>query len=252
MLIIRFDAMIVPSNVYSIESALVLNGFTENLAGLVRMAHASKSTLFAQCLEVAIDSLASAVIRHPLLELPRKVLRWKNSNRHKLHACAMDLSEESVELILSVLNDDWSTSVKQLSGQLNHYCVPGCCSSDLQCRAKTKAALRATVGSFFDVPLLYRWKHWDPATHFVLRNLLIHGVLTFIWEATMNKMFDEESVNVTQYIDADEADLAPAMQQKIRMGKVWQMLGEDTIIATWTENCIVSKLFTARIWHAIS
>ena len=98
---------------------------------------------------------------------------------------------------------------------------------------KTREALKATVGKFFDVPLLYRWKHFDPAAQFTLRNLLIHQILMVVWEATMNKVFDEGAIDLAAFVDADSADLAPAMKQKIRMGKVWQMLSEDGILVTW-------------------
>ena len=197
------------------------------------MAHACRSSLFQHRLESAIDSIADSVVRYTVLELPLKVRLWKNANAHKLGICNSDLSEESVEMILSVLNDDWSVPLRERSGKLNHYCPPGCCASDKVCQMKTREALKATVGKFFDVPLLYRWKHFDPAVQFTLRNLLIHQVLMVVWEATMNKVFDEGAIDLASFVDADSADLAPAMKQKIRMGKVWQMLSEDGILVTW-------------------
>ena len=53
-----------------------------------------------------------------------------------------------------------------------------------------------------------------------------------VWEATMNKSFDDGNIDLAAYIDADSADMAPAMKQKIRMGKVWQLLSEEDIIVT--------------------
>lgn len=197
------------------------------------MAHASKSTLFLQRLEVAIEGIANSVVRRPVVEMPQKVSQWKNSNSHMLAICSTDLSEESKELIICMLNDDWSASIKERGRRLSHYCPPGCCESDKACLLKTKAALKATVGTFFDVPLLYRWKHFDPAVHFTLRNLIIHELLMVVWEATMNKSFDDGSQDMAAYIDADSADMAPAMKQKIRMGKVWQLLSEEGIVVPW-------------------
>lgn len=201
-------------------------------AGLVRMAHASRSSLFRHRLDYAIDAMADLVVRHEVVELPSKVQRWKNSNARKIAVCSCDLSEEQVDLILSVLNDDWAVDLNQRGRQLHHYCLPGCCASSVETRAKVRKALKCTIGSFFDVPLIYRWKHFDPATHFTLRNLLIHGLLRFVWEASMSSMFDE-GVDLTEYIDEDSADLNPAMRQKVRMSKVWQLLGETDTIVTW-------------------
>jgi len=201
-------------------------------AGLVRMAHASKSSLFLQRLEVAIDSIAESVIRHTVVELPKKVLDWKQANSHKLDICSGYVSDETRNMIVEMLNDDWTISVKDRGGKLHHYCPPGCCESMKACQIKMKSALKGTVGSFFDVPLLYRWKHFDPAVQFTLRNLVIHGLLIMVWEATMNKSFDDGDIDLAAYIDADSADMAPAMKQKIRMGKVWQLLSEEDIIVT--------------------
>ena len=182
-------------------------------------AHASKSSLFLQRLEVAIDSIAESVIRHTVVELPKKVLDWKQANSHKLDICSGYVSDETRNMIVEMLNDDWTISVKDRGGKLHHYCPPGCCESMKACQIKMKSALKGTVGSFFDVPLLYRWKHFDPAVQFTLRNLVIHGLLIMVWEATMNKSFDDGDIDLAAYIDADSADMAPAMKQKIRMGK---------------------------------
>lgn len=196
------------------------------------MAHASKSTSFLQRLDVAIDAVAQQFERRTVVSLPLKVSHIKASNAHKLEICRGDLSDESYQLILTMLNDDWNRPLRQNCGKLTHYCVPGCCASDKACQTKIKAALRASVGSFFDVPLLYRWKHFDPAAQFVLRNIIIHNVMSFVWEASMNKCFDDANVDLAAFVDADSADLAPAMKQKIRVGKVWTMLSEGNMLVT--------------------
>ncbi len=212
---------------------VLFHSFTYRSAtGLVRMAHASRSSLFLHRLDSAIDAVADAVVRHEVVELPSKVQRWKNSNANKISVCSCDLSEEEVDLILSVLNDDWTVDFNKRGGQLQHYCLPGCCASSVETRAKARKALKCTIGSFFAVPLLYRWKHFDPATHFTLRNLLIHGLLRFVWEASMSSLFDED-VDLSALIDEDSADLNPATRQKVRMSKVWQLLGEPDTIVTW-------------------
>ena len=196
------------------------------------MAHASKSTSFLQRLDVAIDSVAKHFVRRTVASLPLKVSHIKASNAHKLEICRGDLSDESCQMILGMLNDDWNRPLRANCGKLVHYCIPGCCGSDKACQTKMKAALKASVGSFFDVPLLYRWKHFDPAAQFVLRNIIIHNVMSFVWEASMNKSFDDSNIDLAAFIDADSADLAPAMKQKIRMGKVWTMLSEGNMLVT--------------------
>ena len=205
---------------------------TVSNTGLVRMAHASRSTLFRQRLDAAIDSVAKSVARHQVVDLPLKVLRAKAANAHKLQTCCSGISDDNRQLILDVLNDDWNVSLKERGGRLNHFCFPGCCANDKMCQDKTRTALKMSIGSFFDVPLLYRWKHFDPATEFVFRNILIHRLLEFIWEATMSSVLDDTSFELSSFMDADSADLSPAVKQKIRMGKVWHMLTEENMLAT--------------------
>ena len=196
------------------------------------MAHAVQASLFQHRLETAITTMAESVVRHTVVELPMKVLRWKNANAHKLSICRTDLSDQAVDFILTMLNDDWSALLRD-TGKLSHYCPPGCCESERAFRMKIRQAITATLGHFFDVPLLYRWKHFDPAVQFCLRNTIIHGLLSVAWEATMNKAFDDGAVDMSTLIDADAADLPPAVKQKIRMGKVWNLLNEDGILAPW-------------------
>ena len=197
------------------------------------MGHASKPTVFSQRLATAIDTIADSFVRRTVVDMPMRVRQWMNNNRHKMSICCHDMPPDSQELVLAMLNDDWSVSLRDKGGVLEHYCPAGCCASDKDCSQKMKAALKATVGNFFDIPLLYRWKHFDPAVAFTLRNLVIHGLLRVVWEATMNKALDDDMIDLSTIIDADAADMAPAMKQKVRMGKVWQLLGEDGILVAW-------------------
>lgn len=89
-----------------------------------------------------------------------------------------------------------------------------------------RSALDATARSLFEVPLLYRWKHWDSAAEYTLRNLMIHGLLCYIWERCVQNT-DQETAYQDQednMPDEDSPDVAPAVKQRIRMNKVLRML----------------------------
>ena len=66
----------------------------------------------------------------PWVELPKKVLDWKQANSHKLDICSGYVSDETRNMIVEMLNDDWTISVKDRGGKLHHYCPPGCCDHE--------------------------------------------------------------------------------------------------------------------------
>ena len=188
-------------------------------AGLVRMAHASRSSLFQQRLQNALQVLTQQAQRIPVLVLPASTRAAIQSNRHKLSLCSGDLSEEDFEDTLSLLNGEWS---EPLEGGLVHYCATGCCLDEDTFRKRLRDCLQVLFGRGFSVPLLYRWKHWEPASWYTTRGLLVHGLLPVLWK--MARLETADSVDELAALDPDSADMSPALVQQIRSAKVERML----------------------------
>ncbi|CAK9110389.1 HMG box domain-containing protein [Durusdinium trenchii] len=158
-------------------------------------------------------------------------------NRTKLSICQSCLSSDEIENILTMFNHDWSVDLRSNCNRIVHFCRAGCCSSDDECHQKCRVALYAAAYRLWDIPLLYRWKHFEPAAEYVLRCLLLHGVLVSAW-AHVCEPGDKE-VNL-QAVDEDNPDISPAMRQAVRVNKVLAMLTSPDAI----ENFAKALLYT--------
>lgn len=152
--------------------------------GCVRAAHSMQSSLFRTRFESAMDYVASQGERKCVATMPERVMQSKAKNRHKLQLCAASMSEEEQDFVLSMLNEDWDHEFGSYG--LIHYCEPGCCESLESCRMRLRKALEIAFGSFFEPPLMYRWKGWEPASHYLTRGLAIHKLLLFFWMRCMS------------------------------------------------------------------
>ena len=193
------------------------------------MAHATQASLFRQRLEKSLDVLASNTERIPVNALPEAVERHMQINRSKLGLSDGDLTPDEREHLLCMLNDNWEESIEQLQGKLCHYCVPGCCPDTLSTRRKVRDVLQFCVGRLFAVPLLYRWKHFEAALAYTLRNVSIHGLLAHVWVSCMSDA--QDAVLNDELLDMDAADAPPALRQQVRCGKVLRLLQEPGITA---------------------
>ena len=146
----------------------------EGLAtNLVRMAHASKTTLFRSRLANSLDALARQAVRMEVVEVPLSAK--VDQNRAVLNLCSSDLqNSDGQELILSMLNNDWGCPLN--NGSLLHFCKPNCCKTKEDFQFKMRQALEVAFGNIFETPLLYRWKHIDSALAYVIRGLSIHSL----------------------------------------------------------------------------
>lgn len=192
------------------------------------MGHAFRSSSLRDKFEAYLDELSANVERQQVAELPASVWEWKEMNRTKLSICQSCLSSDEIENILTMFNHDWSVDLRSNCNRIVHFCRAGCCSSDDECHQKCRVALYAAAYRLWDIPLLYRWKHFEPAAEYVLRCLLLHGVLVSAW-AHVCEPGDKE-VNL-QAVDEDNPDISPAMRQAVRVNKVLAMLTSPDAIA---------------------
>ena len=211
------------------------------LAGLVRMAHVSQSTLFRQRLHAAIKLLAQQAERHEVASLPDTIVAGINDNRKKLSICASDLTDAQQDQLLGMLNHRWSEPLTD--GKLQHWCAPGCCSSLPEMRAKMEEALMSSLGNGFEVPLLYRWKHFEPAVDYTLRNTAMHGLLAHIWPQCMNSKQDD--ILLEQVVDDDAPDLDPSIKQQVRLTRVYRLLCQPDTLAKLAQCVVLTRPLAA-------
>ena len=191
------------------------------------MAHASQSTLFRQRLQSVLDRLAARVTRKSVAVLPQTVQDHMRRNQSKLSLCCHDLSEEQQAELIAVFNEDWNVP-RDSDSSLVHWCPPGCCPDERKTKLRAREILEASMGSLFECPLLYRWKYFEPALAYCLRNLSLHGLLAHIWSACMTDSNDDQLLQ--EVLDIDNPDLPPSLKQQVRMGKVLRMLTQPGIV----------------------
>ena len=143
-----------------------------------------QSSLFRTRFESALQVLAGRTERKCMAALPERIMQVREKNRRKLQLCAVPMTAEEQDFVLKMLNEDWSYDFDQHG--LVHYCGPGCCDSEDICKARVRQALEMVFGTFFDPPLMYRWKGWEPASHYITRGLAIHKLLVNIWTRCMS------------------------------------------------------------------
>lgn len=162
-------------------------------------------------------------------ELPVYVKETLRKNEGKLALCSSDLTSEEKNLMIRMFNEDWSFPFAE-TDTLTHICSAGCCESTAICRQKIRTCLGACFSRLFECPLLYRWKAVTPACIYTLRGLTFRKLLVYVWQATMSADFDQDFDKMP---DIDDADVSPALRQKIRMGKVLDLLQSPETIAPW-------------------
>jgi hypothetical protein len=81
---------------------------------------------------------------------------------------SVDLRDGDADFLLSFFNSDWS------SDEPIHWCA-GCCTAT-SFPARAKQAVHTAIAGLPDVPLLYRWKHFEAANSYALRGVGIHGL----------------------------------------------------------------------------
>ena len=215
---------------------------------MVRMAHSMQSSLQSKRMETVVGRLAADAHVLPVVHLPEHVKEIIASNARKLAVFQSTLTPEHVELLLRMLNSDWSLSLQELDGRLTHVCKAGCCRDEQHSRSKIKEALSLLILQGFDVPLLYRWKFVQPASEFCLRGLLVHALLPHVWRCSLSDQSDPVALPVG--LDEDDPDLSTAERQKVRATKVLQLLEDDNAVAARTHLFWLWLVFV-HVWRLV-
>ena len=208
---------------------------------LVRMARAMRSTKFQETFKNNVDLLAQNMVRRVVPELPSFVNDWLaeyNTFRDLVFSIGGAMSADGKKLCGQMFNDPWfmgemnSPSCMD-NGTWVHWCPPGCCASESDAYKRGREALRELLEVFCDVPLLYRWKHWEPCLGYVLRGTLIYTFLLFALSRTASQT-NQNKLNQDQIQDLDEdsPDLSFAMKQEVRLSKTISAISAESFLVT--------------------
>ena len=205
------------------------------------MAHAMQPSSFRQSLDTVLDGYARNASRTTVVVPSVRMRDTRTRNAKKLKLFCSGFSGAEMALLLDMFDGDWGQPANM---NLQHFCPAGCCKNEADFRKRMREALRLAFGGLFDVPLLYRWKNFDPAAEYLGRCTAIHNLLPKIWAMTHSC---EESDLLTAW-DEDSADLAPSFKQKVRASKVQAMLSSGQGGAAWCPACV---FFLSVMWAVL-
>ena len=88
------------------------------------------------------------------------------------------------------------------------------------------------------VPLLYRWKAFEPACSYAMRGVVVHKLYLRLHRAMMTKrkMKDEAAE-----WDEDDPDINPGLKQEIRMAKTVKLIHGATYLSDLSKARLISK-----------
>ena len=198
---------------------------------LVRMARAMRSMKFQERFNASLDYLASRVVRQEVPVLPSFVSEWKNTYSSVCNLILHGMSEEGKRLCLEMFNEPWFPARESESASWTHYCAPGCCSDQQDCVVRAREALRELLQVFPDIPLLYRWKHWEPCLHYAMRGTMIYRFLPVALARSANSKLEEAQV---AEMDEDSPDLSFSLKQEVRLSKTISVFRSDSIVVSWS------------------
>lgn len=157
---------------YSLVRRAVVDKFDAYWSNLVRLAHLFESSAFKKRFRAALN--------HVLLEkfdfvklvgpMPENARRWQEVRANFLREFAAGVHPAKIAALLMIDNGDMT------SDRFVHICL-GCCDSKMAAFEKMYAVLLAVLIRGYPVPLLYRWKHYEPAKGYLARGLGLHNVL---------------------------------------------------------------------------
>jgi hypothetical protein len=109
-----------------------------------------------------------------VLDVEALILHYARQANHRfLQLCSVDLPVDKVVAFEAFFNGT-------RDGALHHWCCPSCnCGCETEAQAQDMAwKLVASVTSCYpDVPLLYRWKHFEGALAYCHRNFGFGNIL---------------------------------------------------------------------------
>lgn len=205
-----------------------------NLAtALVRMCHTQNTTKFQNRLEMFFDHIVANLDLRVVGQLPDSVVRNIEVNRKLLDLCSSSLTADQVDAVLAFFNDKWSGDMPGF--RIVHWCSPGCCENEIAAAEKCKTYLELLLGRLPNVPLLYRWKNFEPAVEYAFRGIVLHKLMVVAFSYIMGYSSpdpDHVSNDDLVLLDADDADLNPAERQRVRMCKTFKYFAAPDCLVT--------------------
>lgn len=94
---------------------------------------------------------------------------------------------------------------------LQHFCLPGCCTSDADSLNKCIRLVVPWFSKGYSVPLLYRFKHYGPASSFIKIGFCFHQILPRVLGAMASSSPNpaSDAPHVSEMIEALLADQGP-------------------------------------------
>ncbi|CAK9011713.1 HMG box domain-containing protein [Durusdinium trenchii] len=200
-------------------------------SNFVRLTRAMKSTRFQERFSTAVDTLANKLVRRTVPCVPPMVQEWLDEFQNFRSMALAGIPRGDQSVCLQIFNNIWFQD-----GVVNdcsfahtwcHWCGPGCCSDEIEFRARAKQALRALLQVFPDVPLLYRWKHFEPCLQYVIRGSMCHRVLQYCLLACSSP----DNQAKLEALDQDSPDLSFSVKQEVRLSKAIAMLTSENFQA---------------------
>ena len=139
-------------------------------SALVRMAHCHQSCSFSAKYATAMKIVGRSIRQVKVTSLPAGSAVWLEANWDLLILTRADTSIERLKFLHQFLNNSYDEADPV------HWCVFGCCKTTAEFNEKRQRAVMIVCGQPPDVPLLYRWKHFDKAGAFGTRGSRVHGL----------------------------------------------------------------------------
>lgn len=199
-------------------------------SSMVRFARAMRSSKFQDQFKTGLDDIASRVDRRVVVTLPDSSKAWKEENRFLCDLVCNHLNESDRASIVNMFNGHWADSFENTYSWV-HFC-DGCCLSREDAVRRARECLRILFERFPQVPLLYRWKGWEPCQNYVAIGVLLHGFLQYLVKLCCDPK-NAEKIHSLLEQDEDHADFSYAMRQEVRIGKTVKFVTADSILVDW-------------------
>jgi hypothetical protein len=149
---------------------------------LVRLCHLYQSNGFCQRFEKRLDEWIDAKFkRRRVFDMPQSAITARESNAMFLALCADGMSDVDIDELLTICSNLWSEA------EAVHFCKPGCCENADHFKIRARAILRKVLCNFPDIPLLYRWKMFEPACAYTLRGKCLYDLLMVLIYLALNE-----------------------------------------------------------------
>ena len=190
-------------------------------AGLVRLGHLAESANFRMLFREALVAVVTKKFqRKEVFRLPAETGEWRKQNTDLINIFAHGVGPELQVRFLSFFNHCWNPDLNQVF----HWCDTAClCESDADSLQTAIGLISEMFGSFFDTPLLYRWKGFEEAACWVIRAKCFATVVLDILRILVESGGDI-SEDMLNQLDEFDADIAPGTKQLIRAHKTLDLM----------------------------